>query len=64
MSPYLPSRALMGLSTRRVFVPNLSGRAFQREILAKTGDSFKGHIIGEYTVEVHHPDKMFQAWRP
>lgn len=61
LSPWLPDRYLMGVSTRRTFVRPLRGRSFAREILAKTGDSTKGHIVGEYTVEVHHPDKMFQA---
>lgn len=61
LTPWLPDRYLMGLSTQRVKVTPLQGRSFQREMLAKTGDSFKGHVIGEYTLEVHHPDKMFQA---
>jgi hypothetical protein len=64
LTPWLPDESLMGLATRRIKVVPLQGRSFQREILAKTGDSFKGHIIGEYTLEVHHPDKMFQARRP
>lgn len=61
LTPWLPDRYLMGLSTQRVKVTPLRGRSFQREMLAKTGDSFKGHVVGEYTLEVHHPDKMFQA---
>jgi hypothetical protein len=61
LSPWLPDNVIMGVSTRRVRVVPLRGRSFQRETLAKTGDSFKGHVIGEYTIEVHHPDKMFQA---
>lgn len=64
LTPWLPDESLMGLSTRRIKVVPLRGRSFQREMLAKTGDSFKGHIIGEYTLETHHPDKMFQAVRP
>lgn len=61
LTPWLPDRYMMGLATNRIFVPPLQGRSFQREMLAKTGDSEKGHVIGEYTVEIHHPDKMFQA---
>ena len=61
LTPWLPDRYLMGVSTQRIKVAPLQGRSFQRELLAKTGDSFKGHVIGEYTQEVHHPDKMFQA---
>jgi len=29
----------------------LSGRSFKQERLAKTGDSEKRHIVGEYTLE-------------
>jgi Family of unknown function (DUF5309) len=61
LTPWLPDRHMMGVSTRRVRPTPLQGRSFQRIDLAKTGDSDKAHVIGEYTVEVHHPDKMFQA---
>jgi hypothetical protein len=61
LTPWLPDRYLMGVATSRIRVTPLQGRSFQREMLAKTGDSQKGHIVGEYTLEVHHPDKMFQA---
>lgn len=61
LTPWLPDRHIMGVSTRRVRPVPLRGRSFQRQDLAKTGDSDKAHVIGEYTLEVHHPDKMFQA---
>jgi hypothetical protein len=61
LTPWLPDRHIMGVSSRRVKVTPLRGRSFAREMLAKTGDSTKGHVIGEYTLETHHPDKMFQA---
>jgi hypothetical protein len=61
LSPWLADRHFMVLSSRRVKVVPLQGRSFQRELLAKTGDADKGHVIGEYTLEVHHPDKMGQA---
>lgn len=61
MSPWLSDRQLMVLSTKRIKVIPLRGRSFFREMLGKTGDSEKGHVIGEYTLEVHHPDKMGQA---
>ena len=61
LTPWLPDKSIMGLSTRRVRPLPLRGRSFQREDLAKTGDANKAHVIGEYTLEVHHPDKMFQA---
>lgn len=61
LSPYMGSKHMLGIATSRVRVVPLNGRSFQREMLAKTGDAFKGHVIGEYTGEYHHPDKMFQA---
>jgi hypothetical protein len=61
LARWLPRKHMMGLSTGRIFVRPLRGRSFFREEIAKTGDSTKGHVIGEYTVEIHQPDKMFQA---
>ena len=61
LTPWLPDRSLMGVATSRVRVVPLRGRSFQRESLARTGDNWKGQIVGEYTLEVHHADKMFQA---
>ena len=58
---WIPARSCLVLATNRTFVKPLRGRSFQREDLAKTGDSQKGHVVGEYTLEVHHPDKMAQA---
>lgn len=61
LTPWLPDRYMMGVATRRIKVIPLRGRFFQRENLAKTGDAWKAHVLGEYTLEVHHPDKMFQT---
>lgn len=63
LTPWMPDEALMGIATRRIFPMPLRGRSFQREILAKTGDSYKGHVLGEYTMEIHHPDKMYQLYK-
>lgn len=60
ISRWMPRKGLMLLSSRRISVPNLRGRNFKREQLAKTGDSEKRHIIGEYTVELHREDQMAQ----
>jgi hypothetical protein len=60
LTPWLPSNYAMGIASSRTFVVPLQRRSFQRETLAKTGDAMKGHVVGEYTLEVHHPDKMFQ----
>ena len=61
LTPWLGDNHMMGVSTRRIKVNNLRGRSFFKEDLAKTGDSWKGHVLGEYTLEVHHPHLMFQA---
>jgi hypothetical protein len=61
VSPWMPASAMLGLSSRRCFVTPLTGRNFHSELLGKAGDSDKKHIIGEYTLEVHHAELMFQA---
>lgn len=61
VSPWMPPKAIMGLATGRMFVPNLQGRNFAREDLAKTGDNWRRQIIGEYTFELHHQEQMFQG---
>jgi hypothetical protein len=61
LTPWLPDRHMMGVATSRVRPTPLRGRSFQKELLAKTGDSDKGHVVGEYTLEVHRPDLMFQT---
>jgi hypothetical protein len=61
LTPWLGDNHMMGVATRRIKVNNLRGRSFFKEDLAKTGDSWKGHVLGEYTLEVHHPHLMFQA---
>ena len=60
LTPWMPPRALLAIATGRIMVKPLRGRSFQYEELAKTGDSTKGHVIGEYTVEIHHPHRMGQ----
>lgn len=61
ISPWMPPSAMLGVASRRIMVPNLTGRNFHVEELGKTGDSVKRQVIGEYTVEVHHPETMFAA---
>jgi hypothetical protein len=59
VSPWMPSSALMGISTRRTFVVPLRGRQFGLAALAKTGDADKAQIVGEYTLECNRADLMF-----
>ena len=62
MSPWLNNREMFGLSSKDIFVPPLRGRSFAKEDIAKTGDATVAHVIGEYTLEIHHPDMMFRAF--
>lgn len=62
ISPWMPASSMLGLASRRIFVPNLSGRNFHTEELGKTGDSIKRQVIGEYTLEVHQPGLMFAGY--
>lgn len=56
--PNMKATEALFLSTARVVPVALQGRSFQRTDLAKTGDSSNRAIIGEYTLEIHHRDKM------
>lgn len=58
LSRVLPATELLVLPRERVRVVPLTGRNFTYEELGKSGDNRKGQVIGEYTVEVHHPDAM------
>ena len=59
ISPWMPSSALMGISTRRTFAVPLRNRQFGLQALGKTGDSDKAQIVGEYTLECNRADLMF-----
>ena len=52
----IPADEIMIIDSSKVSVKPLKGRAAFYEELAKTGDSVKGQIIGEYTVEFRNPD--------
>lgn len=58
LSRVLDSRELLLVPRERIKVTPLQGRSFMYEELAKTGDNVKGHIVGEYTLEVHHATAM------
>lgn len=60
LSPWMPTLSIIGVVRERVKVVPLNGRAFQHVDLAKTGSARKGMVEGEYTLEVHHPQAMFQ----
>lgn len=60
-SRVLPASELIIVPRQRVRVVPLTGRNFTYEELGRSGDNTKGQVIGEYTVEVHHPDAMARA---
>lgn len=57
-SRVLPSTELLIISKQRTRVVPLIGRNFTYQDLGISGDNQKGQVVGEYTVEVHHPDAM------
>ena len=60
-SRWMRPNTLMTLSSRRVNVVPLKGRTFQFEKVSKTGDSQKGMVLGEYSLEVKNEEGMSQA---
>jgi hypothetical protein len=58
LSRVLASSELLLVPRERVKIAPLQGRSFSYEEMGKTGDSKKGLLTGEYTIEVHHPNAM------
>jgi hypothetical protein len=56
MVPGWPQAEILVLSTENISVMPLKGRSFMHQELAKTGDSKKGFVVGEYTNEVRHEE--------
>jgi len=52
LSRWVPADTLLLLDSSRIEVMPLQGRSFQFKPLAASGDSFKGQVIGEYTLEM------------
>ncbi|ABR31304.1 hypothetical protein SU69_07395 [Thermosipho melanesiensis] len=55
-SPHIPEGMIIVVDTSNLKIKPLSGRNMAYEPLAKTGDSVKGQIVGEYTLEFRNPD--------
>ena len=62
LNRWMPTKSLMILSTQRVNVLPLQGRSFRHEEVSKTGDSAKGMIIGEMTLEVKNEYGMAKIY--
>jgi hypothetical protein len=58
LSRALPATELMLIPRERVRVVPLQSRNFVYKEMGVSGDNTKGMIVGEYTVEVHHPEAM------
>jgi len=58
LSRWMPPNAAMILSSQRVKVLPLQGRSFAYVPIAPTGDSAKGMVIGEYTLETKNEDGL------
>lgn len=58
LSRALPSTELLLVPKERLHVVPLNGRNFNYMEMGRTGDNTKGMVVGEYTVEVHHPSAM------
>lgn len=59
---WMPANTLMVIDTGRVHVVPLQGRSFTHQQVARTGDSEKGMVIGEYTLEVRAEEGMAKAY--
>jgi len=58
LSRVLPATEFLLVPRERLIVPNLVNRSFTYEDMAKSGDNQKGHIVGEYTLELYHQSAM------
>jgi hypothetical protein len=58
LSRWMPADEGLILAKNRIKVVPLSGRSFQFQPVAKTGDSSKGMVLGEYTVELRNEEGM------
>jgi len=58
---WMPANSLMVISTQRIHVVPLQGRSFAFVPVSRTGDSEKGFIRGEYTLEIFNEEGMAQA---
>lgn len=59
---WMPSNSLMVISTNRIKVVPMATRSFNFVQTAKTGDSEKGMVLGEYTLELKNEEGMAKAF--
>lgn len=51
LSRHVPAGTVLLLDSSRIAVTPLAGRSFHYSALARTGDSERGQVVGEYTLE-------------
>ena len=51
MNRYLPNKTVLVLDTSKIRVVPMRGRSFNFQRVSKTGDSEKGFVLGDYTLE-------------
>lgn len=56
LSRWMPQYTLLSLATARAKPTPLQGRTFQFTPVAKSGDSEKGMVVGEYTIEFRNEE--------
>jgi len=61
LNRWMPPKRYAIIATGRIKVPPLTGRSFQFTPVAKTGDSTKGFLLGEYTTELRNEEGMVQG---
>lgn len=61
-SRWMPKNSLIVVSTDRIKVLPLQGRSFQFLPIARTGDSQKGTLLGEYTLECRNEEGFCKAY--
>ena len=54
LSRWVPADTVLLLDASRIDVLPMSGRSFQFEPLARTGDRTRGQVVGEYTLELRN----------
>jgi len=62
LSRWMPPNETLILATGRIRVIPLQGRSFQFIETAKTGDSRKGFVVGEYTLELRNEEGMARIY--
>lgn len=64
LSRALPANEIVLIPRERVRVVPLNGRSFSYVEMGRSGDNVKGMVVGEYTVECHHPSAMARCTCP